>query len=91
MMPCGYTPLACATQRGIVELVQVLIEAGGADVNFPSTRLETALYLAALEGHAAIVKLLISHGADIDLPATEAAQTPLMVCGNLMAEIYFFK
>ena len=23
MMPCGYTPLACATQRGIVELVQV--------------------------------------------------------------------
>ena len=26
MMPCGYTPLCCATQRGIVELVQVCIE-----------------------------------------------------------------
>ena len=59
--------------------MQVLIEAGGADVNHPSTGLETALYLAALEGHAAIVKLLLSHGADIDLPATAAAQTPLMV------------
>jgi len=78
MMPCGYTPLACASQRGIPELVQVLIEAGGANVNHPSTRLETALHLAALEGHAAIVKILISHGADIDQPATEAEQTPLM-------------
>ena len=56
-----------------------MIEAGGADVNHPSTRLETALYLAALEGHVAIVKILISHGADIDQPATEAEQTPLMV------------
>ena len=60
-------------------LIQVLIEAGGADINHPSTRLETALYLAALEGHTAIVKLLISHGADIDQPATQAEQTPLMV------------
>ena len=48
-------------------------------MNHPSTRLETALYLAALEGHVAIVKILISHGADIDQPATEAEQTPLMV------------
>ena len=57
----------------------MLIEAGGADVNHPSTRLETALYLAALEGQVAIAKLLISHGADVDLPATLAEQTPLMV------------
>lgn len=78
MMPCGYTPLACTSQRGIHELVQVLIDAGGADVNLPSTRLETPLYLAALEGHVSIVKLLISHGADIDQPSTEAEQTPLM-------------
>jgi len=78
MMPCGYTPLACATQRGIIELVQVLIETGGANVNHPSTRLETPLYLAALEGQLNIAKLLISHGTDIDQPATEAEQTPLM-------------
>lgn len=57
--------LIAAAQRGIVSVVQVLLDEG-ANINAKTNDGDTALIIAALEGHADIVTLLTEKGADVN-------------------------
>lgn len=64
----GSTPLHCATWKGHLETVAVLLSAG-ANVNAQNINEHwgtTPLHAAAHANQAAIAKLLIEHGADLN-------------------------
>lgn len=62
------TPLMRAAKSGRVDLVKCLIEACGADVNARAEKSSyTALHSAAYDGHTAVVRMLLEHGADASL------------------------
>ena len=65
--PLGFTPLLTAAQNGHTDICGLLLE-HGSDVNevTPETNW-TALNLAALKGHEAVVEALLSWGANVDL------------------------
>jgi ankyrin repeat protein len=68
-MPCrsNFTPLHIACSNGLLDNVQLLINAG-ANVNFASTRSgETPLHIACRLGFVRIVTELIDAGASIDM------------------------
>ena len=79
---------------GHVEVVRRLLDAG-ADVNQPSVDAKTALMGAAMNGHPAVVELLLSRGADKSLrnawdeTAYQLAETSLTrghdECARLLA------
>lgn len=62
----GKTRLHIAANRGDIQTVKLLIEAG-ADVNATDRFGDTALHNAANMGHIKVVKLLIDAGADINI------------------------
>lgn len=64
----GSTPLMCAVRRGFHKSVNTLL-ALRPDVNRKDKDGHTALYYAVQEKHAAMVAVLLAHGAD---PALEA-------------------
>ena len=57
-----------AVTRGDLETVRATIEAG-VDVDSRDRYGQTALMLAAHEGHDAVVEMLIAHGAALDVTA----------------------
>ena len=59
----GWTALMYASDRGLLEIVEVLVSAG-ADVAYSSPNNETALYLATKKKRHVIVKLLKEAGAE---------------------------
>ena len=65
--------LIMAIADASLKVAQVLIEAKGTNVNFLNQAGESALMYAALKGHGALVKLLISKDADVN----KAGWTPL--------------
>ena len=65
--------LIMAIAEPSLKVAQVLIEAKGTDLNFLNSAGESALMYAALKGHGALVKLLISKDADVN----KAGWTPL--------------
>jgi ankyrin repeat protein len=65
--------LIMAIADSSLKVAQVLIEAKGTNVNFLNQAGESALMYAALKGHLALVKLLISKDADIN----KSGWTPL--------------
>ncbi|MDR2214220.1 MAG: ankyrin repeat domain-containing protein, partial [Nevskiaceae bacterium] len=70
-MPLGRRPLMLAARAGSEESVRVLLD-HQADINARETERGTsALMQAADQGHAGVIKLLISRGADVG--ATSAA------------------
>lgn len=73
----GNTPLIYSAQKGLIDNVKVLLNAG-ANVNYrnPNTGL-SALAAAAADGDVALIKLLVKNGkADINLPDA-AGRTPI--------------
>ena len=62
----GMTPLLAAAHRGHTDICGLLL-AHGSDVNevHPKTK-QTALHLAAIRGHEAVVEALLSWGAIVD-------------------------
>lgn len=75
--PKYLTPLMRASAIGHVERVTDLIEADGVDVNECGPRNSTALMFAAGSGHLEVVKVLVEHGARLDM-REEGGWTPLM-------------
>jgi ankyrin repeat protein len=65
--------LIMAIADSSLKVAQVLIEAKGVNVNFLNQAGESALMYAALKGHMALVKLLISKDADVN----KSGWTPL--------------
>lgn len=69
--PGGETILMTAARTGSPEVVRLLLEHSGSDVNaHESAYGETALMLAASENHAAAAALLIEHGAGVNTRST---------------------
>jgi ankyrin repeat protein len=72
----GYTPLMAAARFGHVDVIQFLLTKG-ADVNARGQFYDdTALLYAAWNRNLALVKILLAHGAEADVPGLEA-MTPL--------------
>jgi ankyrin repeat protein len=74
----GSTPLHCATWKGQLEVVSVLLSAG-ADVNAHNNNGHwgtTPLHAAAHANQTAIAKLLIEHGAEVNAKDL-SGKTPL--------------
>ncbi|WP_159461948.1 ankyrin repeat domain-containing protein [Salirhabdus sp. Marseille-P4669] len=63
----GITPLMIAAENGNIDILNVLIEAGG-DINKIANGTETALILAVRAGHADMVQELINYGVDVNPP-----------------------
>ncbi|PVH73761.1 ankyrin [Cadophora sp. DSE1049] len=65
---CG-TPLYCAAKEGNIDIAERLLCAGAMvnAVALPGNILGPALYVACAEGHAKLVRVLLSHGADTDV------------------------
>lgn len=73
----GSAGLAAAAQAKDFALVQQFLEKG-ANVNAFETGGQTALFHAASQGHAEMVRALIQRGADVDKRGFLQAMTPIM-------------
>jgi ankyrin repeat protein len=80
----GFSALNIAVFKNNIELVHILIKAG-VDVNFQNTAIygigEPALISAIKEKNTDIIKLLLEHGADPNLP-DYFGKTPLMIAAQ---------
>jgi ankyrin repeat protein len=70
------TPLMLAARYGHVEVVRVLLE-GGADVQWASNNMYTALHRAAWKGHLEVCRLLLDSGAKVNALERQWNQTAL--------------
>jgi len=79
--PQGLTPLLVAARNGHSDICGLLL-AHGSDVNEVDLEIKlTALHLAAIGGHEAVVEALLSWGAILDPQGHEGA-TPLLIAAN---------
>lgn len=65
-----------AAEKNNIELIKILIENFGADVNIRDRLMKTPLFYAVEAGSKEVVRLLISYGGDLD--AEDRNQSPLM-------------
>jgi len=73
----GFSGLHCASFFGIVEIIAVLIQLEGCDINQTDSRGNTPLMWAARNGHEGVVKILLRRG-DVNPDKPENyGQTPL--------------
>ena len=79
------TPLMAAALRGHTQTVRLLcsrgadVHASGGDLTFGAT----ALHLGAQGGHAAVLKVLLAHGADPNARLAQQGATPLFTAAGL--------
>jgi hypothetical protein len=66
----GQTALILAATLGRAEIVQILLEKGGADVDAKTPMGATALILAADQGHVKVVRALLERNAKVNLKAS---------------------
>lgn len=78
---CDRTPLMFAAEEGQLAAVQVLLAADGIDVDVGDTFGETALYLAASNGHDAVMRALVDSGK-VDVNAMSWSGTPLHIAAE---------
>jgi ankyrin repeat protein len=72
----GYSPLGMAISRGHVDLVRFLLDAGANPRTGSLTM--TALGLAAEQGEAEIIQMLLPRGIDVNEPVGQDAWTALL-------------
>ncbi|WAR11430.1 ANK2-like protein [Mya arenaria] len=63
----GITPLHEAVDKGQLEIAEIFLRDGKADVNVTGCNGETPLMIAVTQGHTDAVKLLHKYGADINV------------------------
>ena len=75
----GRTKLQIACDKGKYDLAKKLIEEDGYDVNDQDNAGNTPLHEAALNGHSAIVELLVRNGANVNIQSYDMfLDTPLI-------------
>lgn len=80
----GSTPLALAAQAGRADAVELLLDAEGAeerDVDVAARNGRTVVHIAALNGHADVLRAMSKHGGDVDR-ADANGVTPLAVAAQ---------
>lgn len=73
----GYSAFMYCCGLGHLGIVELMITAGGANINNPDSK-SPPLILAANNGHFRVIKLLIEHGASVD-QRDELDRTPLLI------------
>ncbi|XP_071447272.1 E3 ubiquitin-protein ligase MIB1-like [Hetaerina americana] len=72
----GYTALHLAALNNHVEVAELLVHAGRANMDLQNINLQTALHLAVERQHTQIVRLLVREGANLNIPDKDG-DTPL--------------
>ncbi|KAK6622885.1 E3 ubiquitin-protein ligase mib1 [Polyplax serrata] len=72
----GYTALHLAALNNHVEVAELLVRQGKADMNLQNVNLQTALHLAVERQHTQIVRLLVREGSNLNIPDKDG-DTPL--------------
>lgn len=72
----GYTALHLAALNNHVEVAELLVHQGRANMNLQNVNLQTALHLAVERQHTQIVRLLVREGCDLNIPDKDG-DTPL--------------
>lgn len=72
----GYTALHLAALNNHVEIAELLVHMGKANMDRQNVNLQTALHLAVERQHVQIVKLLVLEGANLNIPDKDG-DTPL--------------
>jgi len=72
----GYTALHLASLNNHVEVAELLVREGCANMNLQNVNLQTALHLAVERQHTQIVRLLVREGADLNVTDKDG-DTPL--------------
>ncbi len=72
----GYTALHLAALNNHVEIAELLVNMGKANLDRQNVNFQTALHLAVERQHVQIVKLLVRKGANLNLPDKDG-DTPL--------------
>lgn len=81
------TPLYIACWSGFKNMVEILLNHQGIDVNKPSSEDDsTPLYIASQVGHHRIVNLLLEKGANVNTPDTKGC-TPQIIAAYLRRTI----
>ncbi|XP_071837816.1 E3 ubiquitin-protein ligase MIB1-like [Apostichopus japonicus] len=72
----GYTALHLAALNNHVEVAELLVQQGHADLDVQNMNQQTALHLSVERQHTQIVRLLVRSGAKLDVPDKDG-DTPL--------------
>lgn len=76
--PSKYTPLMWAVDAGKVDNLKLLLQHGADPKRRVFDKKASALHMAAMRGHVAIVEILVAAGLAVDVTDTDS-MTPLMV------------
>ena len=74
----GSTALVAASERGHLQVVELLCAQPDIDVNLARTDGATGLFLACCLGHSSVVPALLQSGADVNL-AAETGASPVYI------------
>lgn len=85
----GYTALHLAALNNHVDIADLLINMGKANLDRQNVNLQTALHLAVERQHVQIVKLLVRKGANLNIPDKDG-DTPLHEGEKLMGNFCDF-
>ncbi|XP_069687495.1 E3 ubiquitin-protein ligase MIB1-like [Periplaneta americana] len=72
----GYTALHLAALNNHVEVAELLVHQGQANMDLQNVNLQTALHLAVERQHTQIVRLLVREGSNLNIPDKDG-DTPL--------------
>jgi ankyrin repeat protein len=74
----GEAPLFVASEFGLLDSAEHLIQVSGVNLNQPGRMGTTPLFIACANGHTAIIEMLLRAGADMNL-AMEDGSTPIFI------------
>lgn len=75
----GWTALMFAVENGHYDIMDMLLECKGVDINITNSIGRTALYMAALKDRVAMVRRLIKVGAKVDVKDNRGRTAWLMI------------